>query len=407
MRLNILQISDGYGYLPDKGPIEKVLFNISKEMAKMGNDVTILERNYPNAKKVEFIDGVRVVRLDRRRCTSYDLFNLSSPSSLIPLTVDGLSFMFEAVNYLDKNGKFDVIHAHLPFSSLAIVMLRRDLRKRFFYTFHGNDYRIPLTSNSTSSQLLLKLLSPDLLLMKRVNKVIMLNAKIKQDVVSEGLLGEESVEVISNGATVEEYDDLPKVSGHPGAKNVTVLFVGLIVKRKGVGYLVKAADIIVNRLKYSNVEFLIVGKALAKGADSVFYQRMISLTEEFRLQKNVKFMGFVSAEELRKQYIESDIFVLPSISEAFALVLLEAMMFGKPVIATDVGATSTMIKDGWNGFLVRPMDFEQLAEKIRYFIDNPNEKARMGRNSRRLVEKEFTWDKIAEKYLQVYKNKLF
>jgi len=78
------------------------------------------------------------------------------------------------------------------------------------------------------------------------------------------------------------------------------------------------------------------------------------------------------------------------------------MASGKPVIATKVGGIPKKVRDGWNGFLIDPADEQQLAEKIRYLIDNPQERQRMGENSRRYAEEKFDWQKVAEKLLLVY-----
>jgi glycosyltransferase involved in cell wall biosynthesis len=410
IKIKILQISDGYGFIPDKGPIEKVLFNLSKEMAKMGNEVTILERGYSKqVRSSEYIDGVHIIRLDKRRSTSNDLFNLSHPLSLIRISFDGLCFTIRAIDYLNKNGQsLDAIHVHLPFSSLAIVLLKRDLRKKYFYTFHGNDYRIGLASTSVPTQLLLRLFSPDAFLMKRVRRVIFMNEKIKAKAVSKGLIKDQFVEVIPNGTDIETDINAPEypsqdLSTQNNCK-IRILFVGLVTRRKGIEYLIKAAGILVNSLKCSNVEFLIVGKTLQKGADSNFPEEMSLLTKELGLQEHVKFLGWLSVEELRKVYFESDVFVLPSLSEASALVILEAMKYEKPIISTNVGSAPLMVKPGWNGFIVDPMDYKQLAEKIKYFVDHPEDKKRMGNNSRKLVEQRFSWKIIASEYLETYKT---
>ena len=99
MGIRILQISDGYGEILGKGsPIETVLFNISKQMVKMGNEVTILERHYDQTvPNVEYLDGIQVVRLDRRRASSSDLFNLQNPLSLIRIILDGVSFAIKFI----------------------------------------------------------------------------------------------------------------------------------------------------------------------------------------------------------------------------------------------------------------------------------------------------------------------
>jgi glycosyltransferase involved in cell wall biosynthesis len=69
-----------------------------------------------------------------------------------------------------------------------------------------------------------------------------------------------------------------------------------------------------------------------------------------------------------------------------------------------VGGIPMQIKHGWNGFLVEPGNAKQLAEKIRYLVENERERMRMGRNSKKLAEDEFDWEKISEKYLKVYEK---
>jgi glycosyltransferase involved in cell wall biosynthesis len=80
------------------------------------------------------------------------------------------------------------------------------------------------------------------------------------------------------------------------------------------------------------------------------------------------------------------------------------MASGKPLIGSNVGGIPMQIRDGWNGFLVEPGNERQLAEKIKYLIDHSEERERMGKNSRELAEGEFNWSKIAERYLEVYRE---
>jgi glycosyltransferase involved in cell wall biosynthesis len=119
---------------------------------------------------------------------------------------------------------------------------------------------------------------------------------------------------------------------------------------------------------------------------------------------NAKFTGFVPYEDLKALYSVCDVFVLPSLEEGQPLVLLEAMASGKPLIGSKVGGISMQIRDGWNGFLVEPGNEKQLAEKIRYLVDNEGGRIKMGRNSRKLAEEVFSWEKITERYLEVYEE---
>ncbi len=103
-------------------------------------------------------------------------------------------------------------------------------------------------------------------------------------------------------------------------------------------------------------------------------------------------------------YVACDIFVLPSFGEGDSIALKEALASGKPLIGTNIGGILAQIEDGWNGFLIEPANEKQLAERIMYLIDNEEERIRMGENSRKLAEEEFDWRKIAERYLEVYRE---
>ena len=103
-------------------------------------------------------------------------------------------------------------------------------------------------------------------------------------------------------------------------------------------------------------------------------------------------------------YAACDIFVLPSLAEGDPLVTLEAMASGKPVIGTRVGGIPRQIRDGWNGFLVDPADERQLADRIRYLIDNPDERQIMGANSRRHAQDQFDWKHVAERLSLIYQS---
>jgi glycosyltransferase involved in cell wall biosynthesis len=124
------------------------------------------------------------------------------------------------------------------------------------------------------------------------------------------------------------------------------------------------------------------------------------------LDKNITFTGSVNHSDVPLFLKEADIFVLPSLSEGFPVVIPEAMAAGKPVVASNVGGIPDAVTDGVTGFLVAPKNAEQLAEKIVYLIEHPEEGKRMGKAGRRLVEERFTWEKIAKRTIGIYKTLL-
>jgi glycosyltransferase involved in cell wall biosynthesis len=161
----------------------------------------------------------------------------------------------------------------------------------------------------------------------------------------------------------------------PSKKKRFVLFVGRMVKQKGVEYLIEAARLL------PSIKFLLVGEG----------------EERKRLEKvapsNVKFLGFLRPEskKLLKLYSEALIFCLPSIGEGLGIVLLEAMASGCVIIST--------IPFDYEGFLVPKKDPKALAEKIEFLIKNEKLALKMGRENRRRA-KQYGWGKI----LQIFKK---
>ncbi|MFN3804845.1 MAG: glycosyltransferase [Pyrobaculum sp.] len=96
--------------------------------------------------------------------------------------------------------------------------------------------------------------------------------------------------------------------------------------------------------------------------------------------------------------------MLPSLEEGFGIVLTEALAAGKPLVGSRVGGIPMQIRDGWNGFLVEPANSKELADRILYLVENEEIRREMGENSRKLAREEFSWEKITERYLDVYRE---
>ncbi|MCD4664982.1 MAG: glycosyltransferase family 4 protein, partial [Bacteroidales bacterium] len=96
---------------------------------------------------------------------------------------------------------------------------------------------------------------------------------------------------------------------------------------------------------------------------------------------------------------------LPSLAEGRPNVIYEAMASECPIVATNVGGIPEQVKNGYNGFLVEPQDFETFAARISYLLDDDEFRIAMGENGRkRLIEKGWTWDNYAKKVLDIYKQ---
>jgi glycosyltransferase involved in cell wall biosynthesis len=179
---------------------------------------------------------------------------------------------------------------------------------------------------------------------------------------------------------------------------VRLLFVGRLVERKGVEVLVRALA----RLRHTrDAELVIVGSGNRE--DSV--RRTAALEG---VADHVHLRGFVTAERLAEEYTEADIFVLPAVvdsrgdTEGLGVVLLEALAYERPVIASRAGGIPDIVIDGETGWLSDPGDSEVLARRILDVISDPDEARRVAAQGKRRAEARFSWERILEETDVVY-----
>jgi glycosyltransferase involved in cell wall biosynthesis len=161
------------------------------------------------------------------------------------------------------------------------------------------------------------------------------------------------VHLILNGTDAPRRDREPRADGWLHA-----LFVGACIPRKGLEFLIQALAL----LRDCRVKLHIVGDL---DAASAYTDKLIGLTRALSLEERVTFHGTVRREELWEHYARTDLFVLPSLWEGYGLVLLEAIAFALPIVATRVGGVSELVRDGENGLLAPPRDAVALAGLIR------------------------------------------
>ncbi len=172
-----------------------------------------------------------------------------------------------------------------------------------------------------------------------------------------------------------------------------VLFTGRLTVHKGVEYLIKAAKDIKGTV-------LILGD----GPEKPFLEKLIN---DYKL-KNVRLLRYMKPDEeldFHAFYKRADVYVAPSVwKEPLGLVILEAMAAGCPVIATKTGGIGSIIKDGVNGFLVKPRDSKSIAEKVNLLLENEELRKKMAKKAQEIVKEKFTWDKITTKFENIYKK---
>jgi len=185
----------------------------------------------------------------------------------------------------------------------------------------------------------------------------------------------------------KEVDKKLGLNGRP-----TVLFAGKLTKYKGVDYLIGAA-------KKIDGEIIILG-------DGPELPKLKEKAQQMGLT-NVHWVGHLGAgiKKLAPYYSRADVFVAPSVwDEPLGLVILEAMSCNTPVVVTRKGGIPLAVKDGYNGFFVRPRNSQEIVEKVNQLLDNPDLRKKMGDNARKSVDEKFSWSQNAHKFELSYKH---
>ena len=181
---------------------------------------------------------------------------------------------------------------------------------------------------------------------------------------------------LSNGIDSAAYELQPgeQIEPHP---HLTVLFAGRLADEKHVDVLIEAVSKTPPELE---VHLEIVGGGEVRPA-------LEEVVHRLGLENRVKFLGLASDEDLRKAYIQADLFCMPGTAELQSLVTLEAMSASTPVVLADAMALPHLVRDGENGYLFTPNDSDDLAKKITMVLELPaDQRAAMGQASRQMVE---------------------
>ncbi len=175
--------------------------------------------------------------------------------------------------------------------------------------------------------------------------------------------------------------------------------IGNLNRFKGHAYFIEAAARIKRRVK--DAKFIIVGRRL--DTDRAYWRQLQRLTAEKGLESDLVCTGF--RDDIPAVLSAMDVFVLSSVLESCPIVLLEAMAMGVPVVTTDVGAASELVRHGRTGFVVPPRDADAIAEAVLACLAKSREQVQnMTRAARKRVEQEFAVDTIARQQLQVYES---
>jgi glycosyltransferase involved in cell wall biosynthesis len=229
------------------------------------------------------------------------------------------------------------------------------------------------------------------LMLPRSDATIFLNPDDRKLFLENGWIPEsKACLIVSTGVDTQRF--CPGLA--PRHKATRVLMATRLLWQKGIREFVEAAEIV--KRERPTVRFQLAGEWDSVHPDAVDQEWIHAKVN----RGSIEFLGYLNnmADQLR----DIDIFVLPSYREGVPRVLLEAAACGVPIVTTDAPGCRETVVDGETGRVVPPRDSTALAEAITELLTDPSLRHRMGQAGRRLVEKEFDAQIIAQKYLDVY-----
>jgi D-inositol-3-phosphate glycosyltransferase len=208
---------------------------------------------------------------------------------------------------------------------------------------------------------------------------------------------QEHVHVVAPGIDLATFQPLDradarrKIGYGPGR---VLLFVGRLERLKGVDVAIRALALLRDRA-HDDVRLIVLGEDVRDGDESE-KERLKLVASASGVRDRVDFLGSVAHHELPYFYAAADVCVMPSYSESFGLVALEAQACGRPVVASGVSGLRSVVRDEVSGYLIDDHDPAIYAERIGRLLADPELAQQMGRRGRLLAQR-FSWTRTADR----------
>jgi len=364
--MKILAVDHIY-YLPASG-INRVVKRIGEELVKKGHEYTVLTLHFDNSIKEVYDHGIRVIKLP---CSKSPLWKWRAH-------LRALRFLLHNV------GQYDVVNSHSYYSFWS-VFAALSCKKRgvpFVFTPHYHGRR---GSTPGWNPLLYDMYSLIGRLSFRWANATVCVSEFEKSLVSKATeTCSTRCVVVSNGVDIVSANGTPHHSRNPAS----ILCVSNLFEPKGVQYLIGAMPILLKE-RHQAVNLTIVG-------DGPFKPRLKAMVQKYGLADSVRFCSNLSREELNRQYQEADVFALLSSSEAYGIVVAEALGMGIPCIVAKAAALEEFVGERGCFGIDYPPDIRRLALLISELLDADVPVGPLSASKIR------TWNDASKDYERVY-----
>lgn len=333
---------------PLKGGMEKHIYTLSKWQISNAHKV-----------KIFFNDGDALSNNDKKIC------NLKLHKIKPQLIGILIFYILIIIQLIQKKEKFDILHIHGDWSSLLLVKILKKLTKSKITVFSIHDQ---LSNKFTHKKLLPKLLKNiDLIFSTGYDSAIQLKkTSDKQVVIQPSGINETFFEQFNKKFTKNRF---------------SVVTVANLFPKKNITFILDIAKIL------KDFTFVIVGDGIQK----------LSLKEKIKNENiyNVQLVGFKTTEEVKLYYQNSNCYLLTSFAEGTPTSALEAMACGLPIVSSNAGGLSNIVKDGINGFIINDFNKNNYIDKLN-LIKNNLELQKKIYNSNIELAKNYIWENVAK-----------
>jgi glycosyltransferase involved in cell wall biosynthesis len=353
-----------HGYPPTISGVTLVVQKISRAMVERGHEVMVLtasERNLPYESEDQ---GVKLVR-------TFGFPNVFWPEGPVPITTPW------AIRKLADEFKPDIIHTHEN-AILSLMLVRTNWKVR--PKLITSSYSLPryatnyLHFGGLDTRFESFLWGYVVRHLGRYEHVVFCTHTHEHDFIAHGL--KPPTTVISNGVNILRYCPEKEPGENIEARyqlplHPRILSVGRLMKDKKLDLLIKAMRVVCDQRE---AHLIVVGRGSER-------PRLKSMIHKLRLDAYIHLLGYVPESDLPGLYRASDMFAIPSLVEVQSIPAIQAAVSALPIVAANSAALPELVRDGENGFLVDPLDAQELGQAILTIIKDPELAKKMGRVS--------------------------
>ena len=363
------------------GGIARVVHDLSKRLIKDGHEVTVVTyRDNADVPEYENDKGVNVYRVDNY---------IIHPNNFIDWILQlNFNLVSKATEIINKEGGFDVIHAHDWLVANAAKALKNAYGIPVVATIHATEAGRNSGIHDDTQRYIN---DTEWMLTYEASEVIVNSNYMKNELQRLFGLPYEKINVIPNGINLSNFTGIERDYDfrrqYAMDNEKIILYVGRLVYEKGIQHLIAAMPKVLSN--YHDAKLIIAGRG---GMMDQLRQEASNLG----LNNKIYFTGYLDSKQVQKMYKCADVAVFPSTYEPFGIVALEAMLAGVPTVVSDVGGLDEIVTHGVDGMKAYAGNANSIADSITALLYDHQLATNVAKKAKQKVKEQFNWEKIAQ-----------